>query len=571
MSAKRNVDVAPPPTGSPQQASPGMGGEATRKRAAPRHPSLPHLHLHSSKKPSNLVVRSLTIIILGPLLFICAMHSKESCTFLIFLGVVIGGIEWTGLKRHLKVALLLWGGSGGSLTEPLPSQRSAQTVASPPLRGGGGCGASGKNHSSYFSTDGNPNAAVDGDTTSAAAAATPLLTPSLPSSPLLANGEPLRPEEYPLPVTPVSLYTLLKHIGWAGLAVAAYVGVNAFAVTLAMYFLIFVCVTVMAHNQLEMKVEKATASLSNLESDDDAGKEEGSAEGKGKRAGHASAQVIEKAVKKAQRSYFLSLELQMIAEKQPTEQFLDFCLDIFGILWISGLVYPIFLYGVPRVGVPWGFATLLGNFCNDIMALVVGRSLKTIRQYYTAIYDLPHIQKPQSGSNAAADVGGKAKLSDDEGGEGDDAARVKPKKSASLRPLSEANPALRVILRGPHPLYPAISPNKSTEGAVAGVITNALVFATSMVVCYSYVMPLPEPEAIAHRFHSTPLWLLIGLIMGILGVVGDLLQSLLKRAARVKDAGFIVPGHGGILDRLDGCLLVFPFMFCMMSILHALS
>lgn len=512
---------------------------------------------HEGKKLNNLVVRTLTIAILGPLLFLCAMQSKESCTLLIFVGVFVAGIEWSGLKRHLKVALLLWGGTGGNLHETHLHKRSAQRPGRGLHGGASPSQASPLGDGLIRDTD------SGGERTMGTV--TPLLTPLLPSSPLLSNGQPLRPEEYSVPIVPVSLYQILKHIGWAGLALAAYVSVNAFAVTLSAFFLIFVCVTVMAHNQLEMKVEKATSILSHLDPDEEesggrgeGGRGEGEGEGEaGRRPERTTARLVERAVKKAQRAYFLSLELQMIAEKQPTEQFLDFCLDIFGILWVSGLVYPIFFYSTPRVGLPWGFATLLGNFCNDIMALVVGRSLKAIRQRYSAEYDLPCLpQQPQSCATA--------KYSDD-GREEREGAKKK------RRPLSEAGPFLRLVLKAPHALYPAISPNKSVEGAVAGVLTNALVFAASMSICYSHVTPLPDPSIIAHGFHRFPVWLLIGLAMGVLGVVGDLLQSLLKRTARVKDAGFIVPGHGGILDRLDGCLLVFPFMFCVMSGLSALS
>lgn len=59
--------------------------------------------------------------------------------------------------------------------------------------------------------------------------------------------------------------------------------------------------------------------------------------------------------------------------------------------------------------------------------------------------------------------------------------------------------------------------------------------------------------------------------MGVFGVIGDLLQSLLKRSAHVKDAGFIIPGHGGVLDRIDGLLLVYPLLYCIMCMLGALS
>jgi phosphatidate cytidylyltransferase len=54
---------------------------------------------------------------------------------------------------------------------------------------------------------------------------------------------------------------------------------------------------------------------------------------------------------------------------------------------------------------------------------------------------------------------------------------------------------------------------------------------------------------------------LIGLILGIMGQLGDLFESLLKRACQVKDSGTMIPGHGGILDRLDSLLFAFPLVY----------
>ena len=58
-----------------------------------------------------------------------------------------------------------------------------------------------------------------------------------------------------------------------------------------------------------------------------------------------------------------------------------------------------------------------------------------------------------------------------------------------------------------------------------------------------------------------PFFFVWGVFFGVVGVVGDLLQSLFKRTAHVKDAGNIVPGHGGFLDRMDGLLLVLPLSY----------
>ena len=103
-----------------------------------------------------------------------------------------------------------------------------------------------------------------------------------------------------------------------------------------------------------------------------------------------------------------------------------------------------------------------------------------------------------------------------------------------------------------HALYPRISPNKSIEGAVAGVIANGITVGAIMAIGY--------PDDV-WPFATFPLFCFFGLAAGVLGVIGDLLESLLKRTAKIKDTGALIPGHGGILDRMDGMLLVFPLTY----------
>jgi CDP-diglyceride synthetase len=104
------------------------------------------------------------------------------------------------------------------------------------------------------------------------------------------------------------------------------------------------------------------------------------------------------------------------------------------------------------------------------------------------------------------------------------------------------------------PLYPRISPNKSREGAIAGIIANG-VSAALLAAFWPAVYTLDWGY-----FSGWFTWLIVGFACGVLGVIGDLLQSLLKRAARVKDTGALLPGHGGILDRVDGLMLTVPFV-----------
>lgn len=94
---------------------------------------------------------------------------------------------------------------------------------------------------------------------------------------------------------------------------------------------------------------------------------------------------------------------------------------------------------------------------------------------------------------------------------------------------------------GKHKLYEAVSPKKTVEGALGGLAASLL----SAVVAHFWFLPeLPLAEG-----------LVLAAVAGALGQAGDLGESLLKRSFGVKDSGGIVPGHGGILDRVDALLL----------------
>jgi phosphatidate cytidylyltransferase len=95
-------------------------------------------------------------------------------------------------------------------------------------------------------------------------------------------------------------------------------------------------------------------------------------------------------------------------------------------------------------------------------------------------------------------------------------------------------------------LWPSISPNKTIEGALGGVLFSLIV---------AIVIALIVPE-----FISLPKALLIGLIAAVAGQFGDLIQSAYKRVRSIKDTGTLLPGHGGVLDRCDSWLIVFPLL-----------
>lgn len=108
---------------------------------------------------------------------------------------------------------------------------------------------------------------------------------------------------------------------------------------------------------------------------------------------------------------------------------------------------------------------------------------------------------------------------------------------------------------GKHKLCPNISPKKTVEGLIGGTITDALLF-VGIGLLYSYLCERNgNPIEINYIFIAV-----LGAICSLLGLLGDLSASLLKRQCNIKDYGNIMPGHGGVLDRFDSVLFVVPFM-----------
>jgi phosphatidate cytidylyltransferase len=100
---------------------------------------------------------------------------------------------------------------------------------------------------------------------------------------------------------------------------------------------------------------------------------------------------------------------------------------------------------------------------------------------------------------------------------------------------------------GKHKLFPRVSPNKSWEGAIGGFIFSILAAITAKYVALEYL--------------SVGNALVIGVIVGVFGQIGDLVESALKRDAGVKDSSTLLPGHGGVLDRFDSLLFVAPLIY----------
>ena len=105
-------------------------------------------------------------------------------------------------------------------------------------------------------------------------------------------------------------------------------------------------------------------------------------------------------------------------------------------------------------------------------------------------------------------------------------------------------------------MTPTISPKKTWAGMAGAVIGSALIFTVGLYAAPSLNNLIPNTLSVS--FTELPLIMLAGAIMGYVGQVGDLLISSLKRRAHAKDSGHLIPGHGGILDRIDSLLLVIP-------------
>ncbi len=100
-------------------------------------------------------------------------------------------------------------------------------------------------------------------------------------------------------------------------------------------------------------------------------------------------------------------------------------------------------------------------------------------------------------------------------------------------------------LLGRTKLYEAVSPNKTMEGAFGGVVFTLVA---------GYILAQVWPDFTLQQ------WLVIAGITAVMGIAGDLVESVLKRQAAVKDSGQFLPGHGGALDRFDSFIFVIPFI-----------
>ena len=119
---------------------------------------------------------------------------------------------------------------------------------------------------------------------------------------------------------------------------------------------------------------------------------------------------------------------------------------------------------------------------------------------------------------------------------------------------------------GKHKLAPVVSPNKTVEGAVGGVLGSmfmgVVITLIYSLVCYK-VLGLPL-NALGVGFYF--MIALLGACASVLGILGDLLASAVKRQCGIKDYGTIFPGHGGVLDRFDSVMFVAPFVSIVVTV-----
>jgi phosphatidate cytidylyltransferase len=115
------------------------------------------------------------------------------------------------------------------------------------------------------------------------------------------------------------------------------------------------------------------------------------------------------------------------------------------------------------------------------------------------------------------------------------------------------------IFKGPK--LTRISPNKTYSGAVGSLIVSLI----GSLIYLEYFTNISlfsfQNEYVPHRVENILLTLLIILIISFISQIGDLIISYFKRLAKIKDTGSILPGHGGLLDRIDGIIFAVPFSY----------
>ncbi len=117
---------------------------------------------------------------------------------------------------------------------------------------------------------------------------------------------------------------------------------------------------------------------------------------------------------------------------------------------------------------------------------------------------------------------------------------------------------------GKHKLLERISPKKTIEGFFGGLLGSLL----AGFIIFKTIQVYSSPD---FGKYSLWTWLCMGLIVSVFGTIGDLIQSKFKRQAGVKDSGGLMPGHGGLYDRLDSIIYASPFVYAFLLIIENVS
>ncbi len=116
---------------------------------------------------------------------------------------------------------------------------------------------------------------------------------------------------------------------------------------------------------------------------------------------------------------------------------------------------------------------------------------------------------------------------------------------------------------GRHKLCPEVSPKKTVEGFIGGILVTGLLFMLISLI-YSKILPNVSDNIVSVNYFVV---FLLGVCLAVVGTIGDLSASVLKRQCGIKDYGNIMPGHGGAMDRFDSVLFVAPCFYAFVSII----
>lgn len=117
---------------------------------------------------------------------------------------------------------------------------------------------------------------------------------------------------------------------------------------------------------------------------------------------------------------------------------------------------------------------------------------------------------------------------------------------------------------GKRKLCPEVSPKKTVEGFIGGIITNGIIFVL-LNMAYAKLLPTLTDNAVTVNYIAVAV---LGMALAVIGTLGDLSASVLKRQCGIKDYGNIMPGHGGLMDRFDSVTFVAPFLYAFLTVFN---